>query len=163
MANPVPSAQLRLPLGLDYTAVMEAYSKYVAEERPRLVAPADVAALMRPLLAGKQQEEFHVLLIDAKHGLIADELVTVGLVDRSQVHSREVFRQAICKSCSRIILAHNHPSSDPTPSAEDIACTRDLVAAGKIVGIEVMDHVVLGARTSGRLKDYLSFREENLL
>jgi DNA repair protein RadC len=147
----------------EYKAIMESFARYVADERPRLQGPADVAALLRPVLAGKQQEEFHVLLLDAKHGLIADELVTVGLVDRSQVHAREVFRVAIRESCARIVLAHNHPSGDPTPSAEDIACTRDLVAAGKIVGIEVMDHLVLGARTPGRIKDYLSFREESLL
>jgi DNA repair protein RadC len=163
MPNAMPSAQPRLPLGLDYTAVMEAFAQYVTEERPRLIGPADVAGLMRPVLAAKPQEEFHALLLDTKHGLIADEVVTVGLVDRSQVHAREVFRQAISAGCSRIVLVHNHPSNDPTPSAEDLACTRDLVAAGKLIGIEVLDHVILGRRTPIRLKDYLSFREENLL
>lgn len=77
--------------------------------------------------------------------------------------SVKAFRSAIRESCSRIILVHNHPSGDPTPSAQDIACTRELVSAGKIVGIEVLDHVILGRRTLSRPCDYLSFREENLL
>lgn len=130
---------------------------------PRLEAPAQVAELMRELFRGKQQEEFHALLINTKHSLIRDVCITVGLLDRSPVHAREVFRPAIRESCSRIILTHNHPSGDPTPSSEDIASTKKLSAAGKIVGIEILDHVIVGAATEARTRDYLSFREENLL
>jgi len=89
--------------------------------------------------------------------------VTTGLVDRTQIHPREVFRDAIRENCTRLLLIHNHPSGDPTPSVQDIAATRQLVEAGKIVGIEVLDHIVLGRRTPNRTKDWVSFREENLM
>ncbi|OGV68725.1 MAG: hypothetical protein A3K19_13240 [Lentisphaerae bacterium RIFOXYB12_FULL_65_16] len=135
-----------------------------AGDRPLLRGPAEVADLLRERFRDAKQEEFLLLLLDAKHYLLRPpERITIGLLDRSQVHAREVFRVAIRESCARIVLAHNHPSGDPTPSAEDIACTRDLVAAGKLIGIEVMDHVVLGRKTLARLKDYLSFREERLI
>ena len=131
--------------------------------RPRLESPVDVANLLREYFRHVRQEEFHVLLLDTKHGLLRDERVTVGLVDRSQVHAREVFRTAIRESASRILLVHNHPSGDPTPSPQDIACTHNLVTTGKIIGIEVLDHVVLGRRSPDRPREYVSFREENLL
>ena len=132
-------------------------------ERLRLQGPSDVADLLRDELRGKEKEEFHVFLLDTKNGLLRRELVTVGLLDRSHIHAREVFREAIREGCARLLLAHNHPSGDPTPSAQDIECTRSLVSAGKIVGIDVVDHVVLGTRTLTRPCDWLSFREANLL
>ena len=131
--------------------------------RRKISGPAEVADLLRESLRGKTQEEFHVLLLDTRNFLLRDECATIGLVDRSQAHAREVFRSAIRETCSRVVLAHNHPSGDPTPSPQDLECTRNLVAAGKIVGIEVMDHVVLGSRTPDRPRDFLSFKEENLL
>lgn len=133
------------------------------KQAPRLESPASVADLMREYFRPKQQEEFHALLLDTKHALMRDECITVGLVDRSQAHAREVFRTAIRESCSRLILAHNHPSGDPTPSAQDISCTKNLVSAGKIIGIQVLDHVIIGARTVDRPRDFLSMREENLM
>jgi DNA repair protein RadC len=132
-------------------------------DRPRLESPAEVVTLMREYFMGKAQEEFHVLLLDTKHHLIRDEQITVGLVDRSQVHAREVFRSAIKESCSRIVLVHNHPSGDPTPSAQDISCTKNLIAAGKIIGIEVLDHIIIGHRTASRFRDFLSLRDEKLI
>lgn len=132
-------------------------------ERPHIQTPADVANLLREQFRGKNQEEFHVLLLDTRNYVVRADCVTRGLVDRSQVHAREVFRTAIRESCSRILLAHNHPSGDPTPSPQDIDCTRSLVSAGKVIGIDVLDHVVLGTCTPSRPKDFLSFREANLL
>lgn len=129
----------------------------------RLSGPAAIALAMREKFLGKRQEEFHVLLLDAKHRLIGEELVTRGLVDRSQVHAREVFRTAIRESCCRIVLVHNHPSGDPTPSSPDVAATASLVSAGKIVGIEVMDHVIIGAPSPERPLGYLSMREEGIV
>lgn len=132
-------------------------------QRPRLESPIEVTTLMREHFRHAKQEEFHALLLDTKHALIKDELVTIGLLDRSQVHAREVFRTAIRESAARILLVHNHPSGDPTPSSQDIACTRELVAAGKLIGITVLDHVIIGQRSPERIKEYVSFREENLL
>ena len=131
--------------------------------QPRISGPEDVASLLRAKLRGKRQEEFHVLLLDTKNAVLRDECATVGLVDRSQVHAREVFRSAIRECCSRVVLAHNHPSGDPTPSTHDISCTRNLVSAGKIVGIEILDHVVIGRAGPSRPRDYVSFSEEGLL
>mgnify|MGYP006279355483 CR=1 FL=1 len=126
-------------------------------------SPRSVAEYMQPLVNHLRQEEFHALLLDTKHNLVRDLMVTRGLVDRSQVHAREVFRPAIQETCSRILLAHNHPSGDPTPSAQDLSCTKNLKAAGKVIGIEVLDHVIIGERTANRSRYWLSFREENLM
>ena len=127
-----------------YTQIMEAFAAYVAEERPRIESPEEAAELMRPVLRDREQEEVHVLLLDTKNRLVTAEQVTVGLLDRSQAHAREVFREAIRLNCSRILLVHNHPSGDPAPSAEDRAVTRQLGEAGRALGIPVLDHVVVG-------------------
>ena len=143
----------------DYRMIMERFAAYVEAERPKLSSPGEVAALLRPLLFAKVQEECHVLLLDTRNRLIRDETVTVGLADRSQLHPREVFRSAIQCSCSRIILAHSHPSGDVTPSPQDVTVTRQLAAAGEILGIEVIDHVILGRKSPSRKTDYVSIRE----
>jgi DNA repair protein RadC len=91
--------------------------------------------------------------------LIAVENVAQGLLDQVLVHAREVFAIAIAKRASAIILAHNHPSGDPTPSEADIRVTRDLIRAGQLLKIEVLDHIILGQRTTERPRDYCSLRE----
>ena len=90
------------------------------------------------------QEEFHVVTLDTKNIVVDSHQVTVGTLDASLVHPREVFRPAIKDAASSIILVHNHPSGDPTPSREDIAVTDRLTDVGKTVGIDVLDHIVLG-------------------
>ncbi|MBT4814327.1 MAG: hypothetical protein HOJ57_37255 [Lentisphaerae bacterium] len=133
-------------------------------EGERAESPQDVARFLRGLgIQDYEQEHFLTIILDVKNQIKGFFTVTIGLVDRTQVHAREVFRNAILQGTSKVILAHNHPSGDPTPSSHDIDCTKELVAAGKIIGIEVMDHVILGLPTQSRLRDYLSFREENLL
>jgi len=133
-------------------------------EGEKAKCPEDIARFLRALgIQNEEQERFLTIVLDVKNTIKGFFTVTVGLIDRAQVHSREVFRTAILQGASRVILAHGHPSGDPTPSAQDIACTRELVAAGKIIGIEVMDHVILGLPSPTRSRDYLSFREENLL
>ena len=145
----------------DYRVIMESFAAYVEAERPDLSSPKKVADLLRPVFADKVQEESHVLLLDTRNRLIRDEVVTIGLADRSQLHSREVFRAAIrCDGgCTRIILVHSHPSGDPTPSPQDIAVTRQIAEAGRIVGIELIDHVILGRKSVSRDRDFLSLRE----
>ncbi|MCF7855426.1 MAG: hypothetical protein K9N51_11560 [Candidatus Pacebacteria bacterium] len=146
-----------------YTDLMELAERYITDTQPSMESPAEVARYMRVLLHDSRQEEFHVLLVNTKNQLIGVKRVTIGLVDRSQVHAREVFFSAIESNASRVILCHNHPSGDPTPSAQDISCTKSLVSAGKIIGIEVLDHVIIGKKTRNRPRDYLSMREENLI
>lgn len=106
------------------------------------------------------QEAFIVLTLDAKNNLIDRHLVTLGLLDASLVHPREVFRVAITDGAAAMILSHNHPSGDPTPSAEDIRITRQLVEAGRIVDIKVLDHIILGR---GEVNPFLSMREAGLV
>jgi len=146
-----------------YEGLLVAAEQYVAEKHPQVESPESAAGLLRPLAKGATQESFWVLLLNAKHHVTKIHLVTLGLADRSQVHAREVFRQAIVGNAHSVILAHNRPSGDPTPSAQDIGATRSLIEAGKIIGIEALGHVVLGCRTGSDHSSGLSFREENLL
>jgi len=96
------------------------------------------------LIVDAKHEEFHIVTLDTKNQVIDSHQITVGTLDASLVHPRKVFQAAIKDTASSIILAHNHPSGDPTPSREDIAVTDRLTEAGKIIGIDVLDHIVLG-------------------
>ncbi len=125
-------------------------------ERDRVGSPRDVYERMRIVLRDLPHEEFHVLLLNTQNQVVRDLLVTRGTLDATLVHPREVFRAAIAEAAACIIVVHNHPSGDPTPSAEDRAVTRELRAAGETVGIEVLDHVIIG---EGR---YVSFVEAGL-
>jgi DNA repair protein RadC len=125
-------------------------------ERDRVGSPRDVYERMRLVLRDLPHEEFHVLLLNTQNQMVRDLLVTRGTLDASLVHPREVFRAAIAEAAAAVILVHNHPSGDPTPSAEDRAVTHDLRAAGETVGIEVLDHVIIG---EGR---YVSFVEAGI-
>ncbi len=122
-------------------------------ERARIRGPRDVFDQCGPTLQDLAQEEFRILLLNTQHAVTREIVVTRGVLDGSLVHPREVFRHAIAERAAAIILVHNHPSGDPTPSAEDRACTDQLVAAGRVIGIPVVDHVVVG---DGR---YVSFAE----
>ncbi len=106
--------------------------------------PADVFRRMGPRLRDLEQEEFHALLLNARHRVIREVAVTRGILDASLIHPREVFRLAVVEAAAGVILVHNHPSGDPTPSAEDRAVTRQLAEAGRALGIPVLDHVVVG-------------------
>jgi DNA repair protein RadC len=103
------------------------------------------------------QEEFRVLLLNTQHAVLRELLVTRGTLDTSVVHAREVFRAAVCEGASAVIMVHNHPSGDPTPSPEDRAVTAQLAAAGQLLGVPVLDHVVVGDAR------YISFVESGLL
>lgn len=112
--------------------------------RPRLASPAAVAGYLLPDHAGHAEERFGVLLLDTKHRAIRAVAISRGTLDASLVHPREVFRAAAEHSAAAVVLFHNHPSGDPAPSADDVHLTRRLVAAGELMGIAVIDHVVLG-------------------
>jgi len=114
------------------------------EMNGRIRGPGDVFQRMGPLLRDLRQEEFHALLLTTQHRVIRDVLVTRGILDASLIHPREVFRAAIVESAAGVILVHNHPSGDPTPSREDRAVTRQLASAGRAIGIPVLDHVIVG-------------------
>ncbi len=126
-------------------------------ERTRIRGPRDVYERCAPGMRDLMQEEFRVLLLNTQHAVARDLLVTRGTLDTSLVHPREVFRAAVAEASSAVILVHNHPSGDPTPSAEDREVTRQLAQAGRIIGIPVIDHVVVGDAR------YVSFVEAGLL
>jgi DNA repair protein RadC len=130
-------------------------------QQPQMTSPELVAKYVREKLRQREQEEFHALLLDTRMRLIRDEVITIGLLDRSLVHAREVFRGAIKEACQSVIISHNHPSGDVTPSEEDLKSTRMLQRAGQIIGITILDHVIV----SSGLNDnrFFSFRQENLL
>ncbi|MGE0160050.1 MAG: DNA repair protein RadC [Gemmatimonadales bacterium] len=123
----------------------------VGESSEHIRGPADVFARMGPRLRAAQQEEFHALLLNSRHRVIREVLVTRGILDSALIHPREVFRPAVGEGAAGVILVHNHPSGDPTPSAEDRAVTRQMAEAGRAVGIPVLDHVVIGAGTYASL------------
>ncbi len=106
------------------------------------------------LIADAKQEEFHIVTLDTKNQVIDSHRITVGTLDASLVHPREVFRRAIKDAAASILLVHNHPSGDPTPSREDLSVTQRLEESGKIIGIEILDHVVLGAFQSVSIREH---------
>ena len=129
-------------------------------ESPVLDTPEAVANLMREQTRLRNGEMFQVLLLNTRRRLIGKPAkVADGTLDTILVHPREVFRPAIEANAAAVVLVHNHPSGDPTPSEADIKVTRDLIRAGQLLKIEVLDHVIIGRATQERPKDYVSLRE----
>jgi DNA repair protein RadC len=128
-------------------------------ESPLLDSPERIADHLREANRAYQVEQFQAVLLNARRKLIRVELISHGLVDTILIHPREVFRSAIAANASALVLVHNHPSGDPTPSEADIRATRDLIRAGQLLKIEVLDHIILGRRTAENGRDYASLRE----
>jgi len=114
--------------------------------------------MLQEFLADTDREHFVILMLDQKNQVIGINTVSIGSLTASVVHPREVYKPAILSNCAALTLGHNHPSSDPQPSKEDRAITQRLKEAGALLGINVLDHLVIG--TDGR---YFSFADENLL
>ena len=127
------------------------------QDRAVINSPQDVANLLQAEMAALEQEHLRVLLLNTKNQVLRTEEVYVGNVNSSIVRPAEVFRQAVRDNAPSIIIVHNHPSGDPTPSPEDVNITRELVAAGKLLSIELLDHLVIGS--GGR---YVSLNEKKL-
>lgn len=134
-------------------------SEEARRESPVLDHPEAVASLLRDDVIAAPVERLLVLLLNTRRRLLRVETVAEGLLDQILVHAREVFRPAIASGAHAVILAHNHPSGDPSPSEADIRVTRDLIRAGHLLKIEVLDHLILGRRTQERTRDYVSLRE----
>ncbi len=133
---------------------VEDYSE--AGEKPVIKTPDDVASLVKSRLKGKKKEHFLALLLDTRNQLIKVAEVSVGSLDTSVVHPREVFKEAISASAASVIFVHNHPSGDPTASEDDIKLTKRLAEAGGIMGIDVLDHIIICD------KEHLSLKREGL-
>lgn len=161
-----PPAEVALQAGIGrakaarLAAALELGRRVGVEADPppdRIRGPADVHRLCAPRLRDLPVEEFHVLALGSQSQVLADLCITRGILNSSLVHPREVFRAAIAEAAAGIIVVHNHPSGDPTPSADDRAVTRQLVEAGRLLDLPVYDHVVVGGER------YISFAEAGLL
>lgn len=114
------------------------------EARPQFTSPEDAAGVLVPLLQGRDREHCLMVTLDSKHRLVDILPVSVGSVDHTFMAPREIYRDALLQGASAIMLAHNHPSGDTTPSADDRSVTRRLAQAGTTVGIELLDHLIVG-------------------
>ncbi|MBU7028534.1 MAG: DNA repair protein RadC [Theionarchaea archaeon] len=133
--------------------LMKRINSYCKETHPVISSAKDVVKLMAAHMRYLKQEEFRVLLLDGKNRLIRHQRISLGSLDTALVHPRDVFRPAIAEGAASIILVHNHPSGDPTPSKQDLLLTRELHMCGKVVDIEVLDHVIIG------FSDHISLRD----
>ncbi|MHC1767492.1 MAG: RadC family protein [Verrucomicrobiia bacterium] len=128
-------------------------------EPPLLDTPERIADLLREQNRVYTVEDFQVVFLNTRRRLIAVENISQGTLDTLLIHARQLFAPAIARHASAIALVHNHPSGDPTPSEADIKVTRDLIRAGQLLNIQVIDHVILGRRTEERSRDFVSLRE----
>jgi len=138
-------------------------AREIRQEAPLVETPEQVANLLREEYRQASVEHFKAILLNRRNRLIRIESISQGTVDSLLIHPREVFRAAIAENASAIIMAHNHPSGDPTPSSADLSATGDIVRAGQVLKIDVLDHVIIGQRTTGRGKDYFSIRQSGLV
>jgi DNA repair protein RadC len=127
------------------------------EDRPRFDAPADLARFLVPQFGGRPVEHFGALLLDGRNRLLRTAIVSIGTLDAIVVQPRDILREALLEVAAAVVLFHNHPSGDPTPSREDMLVTRRMVEAGIVMGIEVLDHLVLAESS------FYSFRDNGQL
>jgi len=150
--GPAKASQIRAAFELANR--LEGYAE--AGDKPLVKTPDDVASVVSGRLKGKKKEHFLALLLDTRNRLIKVAEISIGSLDSSIVHPREVFKEAISASAASVIFVHNHPSGDPEASEDDIKLTKRLAEVGEIVGIDVLDHIIVGDN------DYLSLKGKGL-
>lgn len=126
---------------------------FVDEPKRKVCSPKDVYLLMYPKMREQKKEKFITLCLDTKNQILKEEVVSIGSLNASIVHPREVFKSALMESSASVIMVHNHPSGDPSPSREDIMVTEKMVEGGKLLGIDVLDHIIIGEGRYVSLKD----------
>ena len=124
---------------------------------PSIITPKDVHTLLGPEMSKLAQEQLRVLLLDIKNNVVGQRVIYQGNVNSAEVRPAEVLRPAVLEAVPSIIVSHNHPSGDPTPSPEDVACTRELSQAAKLLGVDLLDHIVIGGRK------FVSLKEQGLM
>ncbi len=149
--GPAKAAQLKAALELGRRLILSS-----GDSRPRITCPADAANLFLAAMSTEAQEQLRVMLLDSRHRVQRMSVVYVGNVNTSMIRVAEVFRQAVKDNSAAIVVAHNHPSGDPTPSPEDVRVTEQMVRAGKMLDIEVLDHLIIGKQR------YVSLKERGL-
>jgi len=155
MPTPNPTRPYSIP-GFRIALVREPGVKLAG--RPQARVPAEAAALLAQYIGEVDREVFVIAMLTIRHRIIGLHTVSVGCLTSSLVHPREVYKPAILAGSAAILAAHSHPSGDPEPSSEDVALTRRLAAAGELLGIELLDHFILGE--AGR---FVSLRERGVL
>ena len=128
-----------------------------SDDPPSITTPKDVHDLLGPEMSRLAQEQLRVLLMDTKNNVVGQRVIYQGNVNSSMVRPAEVLRPAVIEAVPSIIVSHNHPSGDPTPSPEDVTCTRELSQAAKLLGVELLDHIVIGG------KKFVSLKERGLM
>lgn len=128
-----------------------------------IFSPEDIAEYMREVFRGSKQEELYVVLLNKKNYIIGYKCVTKGLLDQSQIHPREVFRPAITEASAGIVLCHNHPSGDPRPSSQDLSSTALIQKSSIILGVELVDHIIVGHPSKLHPSGFFSFKRKGLL
>jgi DNA repair protein RadC len=149
--GPAKAAQLKAALELGRRLLVEA-----PEDRPQIATPDDAANLLLLEMGMLAQEQMRVLLLDTKNRLLAAPTIYQGSLSTSVIRVAELFREAVKRNCAAIIVVHNHPSGDPAPSPEDVEVTKQIVQAGKLLDIELLDHLIIGRNR------YVSLRERGL-
>jgi len=144
----------QIKAAMELASRVEGYSE--TADKPLVKTPDDVAGLVQGRLKGKKKEYFLALLLDTRSQLIKVAEISVGSLDSSIVHPREVFKEAVSASAASVIFVHNHPSGDTEASEDDINLTKRLAGAGEIMGIDVLDHIIIGG------KNYISLKREGL-
>ena len=162
--TPTKDAALLEALRSNLSLLGEIAMRYEVETQPQrpkdppsIVTPRDVHALLGPEMSQLAQEQLRVLLLNTRNEVVGQRVVYQGNVNSSMIRPAEVLRPAILEAVPSIIISHNHPSRDPSPSPEDVAVTRDLVKAAKLLGIELLDHIVIGG------KRFVSLKERGLM
>jgi DNA repair protein RadC len=146
--GPAKVTQVKAALELGRRMLVES-----PEERPQIRSPADAANMVMTEMGLLEQEELRVMLLDTKNRVLTTETIYKGSLNTSLIRVGELFREAIRANCSSLIVLHNHPSGDPTPSPEDVAVTRQIAEAGKLLDIEVLDHLIVGQQRFVSLKE----------
>ncbi|WP_114319289.1 RadC family protein [Desulfotruncus arcticus] len=150
--GPAKVAQIRAALELGRRVAMA-----TAWDRPTIKSPENAAALVMEEMRHLDREHFWALLLNTKNQVLSREIVSIGTLNSSAIHPRELYKAAIRRSAAGVILVHNHPSGDPTPSQQDIDVTKRLIEAGNIIGINVLDHLVIGDNK------FVSFKARGLM
>jgi DNA repair protein RadC len=151
--GPAKAAQIKAAFELSRR--LEEYPDYGS--RAKIKSPADITPYVKSMLKGKKKEHFLIMSLDSRNHPIKTSTVSIGSLDSSIVHPREVFKEALSCSAASVIFIHNHPSGDTEPSEEDIQITKRLMEAGNILGIEVLDHIIVCDN------DFLSMKAKNLI
>jgi DNA repair protein RadC len=146
--GPAKVAQIKAALELGRRMLIES-----PEERPQVRSPADAANLVMTEMSLLEQEHLRVMLLDTKNRVLETPTIYIGSLNTSLIRVGELFREAIRANCASLIVLHNHPSGDPTPSPEDVAVTRQIVEAGKLLDVDVLDHLIIGRQRFVSLKE----------